>query len=227
MTQIQFSRPDGATRAAYLARPASAPSGVGLVIAHELWGVDAPMRDLAERCASLGHVALVPDLFQGRLPQNVPEGLAVMASLDMNDTVTQDLAGACALLAREGLRLGVLGLCFGGALAIAAATRIRELAAAVCFYGVPDPALFDPAQIRIPILGHFARRDGWCTPEKVDALEERLVAGKVDRTIYRYDADHAFMNPTGPGYDEATAAIAWQRTIEFIDQRLRSPLSNG
>lgn len=220
MPMIQFSRPDGAERAGYLARPRANPSGVGLVIAHELWGVDGPMRDLAERCADLGHVAFVPDLFQGKLPKDVAEGLGVMASLDMNDTVTQDLAGATALLVAEGLKVGVLGLCYGGALAIAAATRLRELRAAVCFYGVPDLNVFDPAFIRVPILGHFAQRDNWCTPDKVDALEQRLSAGNVDRELHRYDADHAFMNPTGTGYDANVAASAWQRTVQFIDERL-------
>jgi carboxymethylenebutenolidase len=220
MSMIQFSRPDGAQRAGYLARPTANPSGVGLVIAHELWGVDNAMRDLAERCAALGHVAFVPDLFDGKLPKDVGEGLGVMASLDMNDTVTQDLAGATALLVGEGLKVGLLGLCFGGALAVAAPTRIAELRAVVCFYGVPDLTAFDPARIRVPFLGHFAKRDNWCTPEKVDALEQRLSAGNVDRELHRYDADHAFMNPTGTGYDPATADSAWRRTVNFIDERL-------
>lgn len=220
MTMITFNRPDGSERVGYLARPSSKPSGVGLVIAHELWGVDGPMRDLAERCAALGHVAFVPDLFQGRLPKDVGEGLSVMASLDMTDTVGQDLTGATRLLEGEGLRVGLLGLCFGGALAVAGATRIAELRAAICFYGVPDPTVFDAAQIRVPFQGHFAQRDNWCTPDKVTALEERLSAGGVDFELHRYDADHAFMNPTGSGFSAPTAALAWERTVQFIDQRL-------
>jgi carboxymethylenebutenolidase len=217
MAMIPFSRPDGSERVGYLARPSGNPSGIGIVIAHELWGVDGSMRDLAERCAALGHVAFVPDLFRGQAPKDVGEGLAVMAALDMTDTVTQDLAGATSLLTREGLRVGLLGLCFGGALAIAAATRLRDLQAFVCFYGVPDLTQFDPAQIRAPLLGHFAKRDTWCTPEKVAALQARLPAGAE---VHHYDSDHAFMNPTGPGFSPENAAIAWQRTVEFIDQRL-------
>lgn len=220
MAMISFKRPDGSERAGYLARPSGKQSGVGLVIAHELWGVDGPMRDLAERCAALGHVAFVPDLFQGRLPKDVGEGLAVMAALDLTDTVSQDLAGATARLSADGLRVGLLGLCFGGVLAVAAPTRIPELRAAVCFYGVPDFDQFDPAQIRVPFQGHFATRDNWCTPDKVAALETRLVAGKVDFELHRYDADHAFMNPTGSGFSAETAAVAWQRTVDFIDRRL-------
>jgi carboxymethylenebutenolidase len=219
MAMISFARPDGSERVGYLARPNTKPTGVGLVVAHELWGVDGTMRDLAERCAALGHVAFVPDLFGGKLPKDVGEGLAVMAALDMTDTVSQDLAGATSLLVREGLRVGLLGLCFGGALAIAAATRLGELRAAVCFYGVPDLTLFDPAQIHMPLLGHFAQRDNWCTPEKVAALEARLPPGG-DFEIHRYDTDHAFMNPTGPGFSADAAAIAWQRTVEFIEKHL-------
>jgi carboxymethylenebutenolidase len=220
MTNIRFSRPDGAERAGYLARPRSTPSRGGLVIAHELWGVDQPMRDLAERCASLGYVALVPDLFLGKLPKDVPEGLGLIASLDMNDTVGQDLAGAAALLAGEGLAVGFLGLCYGGALAVAAAARLPELRAVVCFYGVPDLTVFDAGQIRAPFLGHFAQRDNWCTPEKVDALERRLVAGKVSHQLHRYDANHAFMNPTGAGYDASASTLAWERTAAFLEEEL-------
>lgn len=220
MGMITFTRPDGAERGGYLARPDGKSSGVGLVIAHELWGVDGAITSLADRCAALGHVAFVPDLFRGKLPKDVPEGLAVMAATDMMDTVTQDLTGASALLAGEGLRVGLFGLCYGGALAIAGAVRIPALRAAICFYGVPDLTTFDPARIRVPIQCHFAGRDNWCTADKADALEQRMKAGNVDCEVHRYDADHAFMNPTGPGYSPDVAAVAWQRTVDFIDRRL-------
>jgi carboxymethylenebutenolidase len=221
MGTVDFKRPDGANRSGYLARPSANPSGIGLVIAHELWGVDATMRELADRCAALGHVALVPDLFQGKHPKDVQEGLAVMAQTDMVDLVTQDLAGAAALLAQEELSVGLLGLCFGGALAIAGALRTPGIRASICFYGVPDDSLGDPAEIRVPVLSHFATRDNWCTPDKVKKLEQRLSAGNVASELHRYEAEHAFMNPTGTGYSAPAAAVAWQRTVEFIDRFLK------
>jgi carboxymethylenebutenolidase len=213
-----FERPDGSAGAGYLARPTAARSGVGFLIAHELWGVDATICALADRCAALGHVAVVPDLFGGKLPREVTEGLGVMAATDMTYAVTQDLAGAARLLKSEGLRVCFLGLCYGGALAVASATLLPELDAAICFYGVPDLDVFDPAKIRVPFQGHFARRDNWCTPEKVDALEQRLRGPNIE--IHRYDADHAFMNPTGPGYSEEASALAWQRSLEFVRKHL-------
>jgi carboxymethylenebutenolidase len=218
MTLTAFERPDGSSGACYLARPSVSPSGVGILIAHELWGVDATMAALAERLATLGHCALVPDLFGGKHPKDVAEGLGVMASTDTEYAVTQDLAGGARALKSEGLRVCMLGLCYGGALTVAAATRLPDLEAAVCFYGIPDLTVFDAASIRVPFQGHFARRDNWCTPDKVDALEQRLKGPNVE--LYRYDADHAFMNPTGPGYSAETAAVAWERCVSFIQKHV-------
>jgi carboxymethylenebutenolidase len=220
MGMTTFKRTDGAERGGYLAKPSANASGVGLVIAHELWGVDSAICQLADRCAAAGHVAFVPDLFQGKLPQDIAEGFAAMGATDMTDAVTNDLAGAAAMLKGEGLRVGLFGLCYGGALAIAGAVRISALGAAICFYGVPEFATFDPAQIRVPLQCHFAHRDTWCTPDKAQALEQRLKAGNVDYEIHRYEADHAFMNPTGTGYSAENALVAWQRSMEFIERRL-------
>jgi carboxymethylenebutenolidase len=182
---------------------------------------------MAERCAALGHIAFVPDLLRGQLPKTLDEGLATMAALDFADAVDQDLRGAAALLARDGLRVALLGFCMGGALAIAGALRVPDLAAAVCFYGVPSAEAGDPAEIRIPLQCHFADRDDWCTPEKVEALERRLIAGHVPYELHRYDADHAFMNPTGRGYSETMSARAWQRTVEFIERRIAPGASSA
>jgi len=219
MTLSSFERPDGSKGAGYWARPSATATGVGILIAHELWGVDATMRALADRLAALGHVVLVPDLFGGKLPKDVAEGFSVMAATDTMYAITQDLAGGAAALKREAARVCLLGLCYGGTLAVAGATLLPQVDAAICFYGVPDLAQFDPAKIHVPFQGHFARRDNWCTPEKVDALERRLTGTKAE--IHRYDADHAFMNPTGSGYSAEVAAIAWERSLEFIRRNLQ------
>lgn len=219
MTLSSFERPDGSSGAGYLARPGAAPTGVGILVAHELWGVDATMRALADRLAALGHVVLVPDLFQGKLPKDINEGFAAMGATDTMHAVTQDLAGGAERLKRDTSRVCLLGLCYGGVLTVAAASLLPQLDAAICFYGVPDLTQFDPGKIHIPFQGHFARRDNWCTPEKVDALERGLTGTKAE--IHRYDADHAFMNPTGSGYSAEVAAVAWQRSLDFIKKHLQ------
>jgi carboxymethylenebutenolidase len=217
---VSFPRPDGELCSGYLAEPGHRRNGKCLLIVHELWGVSAPVRSIADRFAAEGYRSLVPDLFRGRVPVDLPEGVALAAKLDGVRAVEQDLRGAAEWLAGGSARLACIGFCLGGALTLLAARRLKALAAAVSFYGIPDPAAADPADIEIPFLGHFARYDDWCTPQKVDELEQRLRAGAVDHRLYRYEAAHAFMNREGDGYSEAASQLAWRRTLDFLDRTL-------
>jgi carboxymethylenebutenolidase len=86
----------------------------------------------------------------------------------------------------------------------------------VCFYGIPPKALADPARIRVPLQGHFANKDDWCTPAAVDDLELTLKAAGVSHEVYRYDAAHAFANERSNAYDVACANQAWERMAAFL-----------
>ena len=226
MTELRLSRPDGKQCHAYLAAPNSGEGRKsGVVVVHEMWGLDAVIRRVAERFAEAGYHAIVPDLFDGRLPKGLPEGFAAMGQLDATDAVDQTLRGAIDWLAEQGLATTVAGFCMGGALAISAAVSIPRLRAAVCFYGIPEN--IDPADMRVPFLGHFARDDNWCTPGKVDTLEARLRTGNVSYELYRYDEGHAFMNTEGPTYSEHADRLAWARTLEFLKRHLDSDRDAG
>ena len=223
MAHFEFVRPDGRRCPAYIAEPTTVRSGKALVLIHEMWGVAKPIRDMADHCAAEGYRVVVPDLFRGKLAEDIPSGLQLMSELDFRDATEQDIRGAASWLEHSGATPAVIGLCMGGALAILAAMHVPELHAAVCFYGLPPPEAGDPANIKIPLLAHFARHDDWCTPDKVDAFESRLQAGNVDYALHRYDAQHAFMNPDGAGYSTAASRLAWGRTLEFLEQRLPEP----
>jgi carboxymethylenebutenolidase len=117
----------------------------------------------------------------------------------------------------SGGKVGCMGFCMGGALTIAAAVHVPNLAAAVCFYGIPPREFADPADIRIPFQAHFAGKDGWCTPAAVDALEAAMRANGAKPEVFRYDADHAFCNEQRPEvYDAACASRAWERMLAFL-----------
>ena len=109
-----------------------------------------------------------------------------------------------------------MGFCMGGALTIAAAVHVPEVSAAVCFYGIPDKNFADPAKIRIPLQGHFANQDDWCTPAAVDELERALETAGVRHEIHRYDAAHAFANERSAAYDVACANLAWERMSALL-----------
>jgi carboxymethylenebutenolidase len=209
LAQVEFQRPDGAACPAYLAEPAGGKSnGRAVVIAYEMWGI-------APSICGLGD-----NLFRGRQAHDLSTGFALMGGLDYVDATTQDMAGGALWLKTTGSKVAVLGVCMGGAIALLTAASAKTVDAAVCFYGIPPLEAFDPAQIRVPLSCHFAARDTWCTPERVDALEERLRAGQVPYELFRYDSDHAFMNPDGPGYDPASERLAWPRVLSFLERTL-------
>jgi carboxymethylenebutenolidase len=218
MNETQISRPDGKLFRAYVAKPQDGESKSGVVVIHEMWGLDDTIRRVADRFSEAGYHAIVPDLFEGRLPKGMSEGFAAMGQLDMADAINQNIRSAVDWLVGQGLSTAVAGFCMGGALAISAGVQIPKLKAAVCFYGIPDNV--DPAALKIPLISHFARNDNWCTPGKVDVLEERLKAGKVPYELYRYDEGHAFMNTAGPTYSEQADRVAWGRTLEFLGRNL-------
>jgi carboxymethylenebutenolidase len=113
-----------------------------------------------------------------------------------------------------------MGFCMGGALTIAAAAHVAEAAAGVCFYGIPPASFADPAKIKVPLQGHFANQDDWCTPAAVDALEAAMKGAGASPELYRYDAAHAFFNERSAAYHLASANQAWDRMSAFLKAKL-------
>lgn len=217
---ITFQRPDGGLSQGHLAE--AGPGAPGVVLIQEWWGLNAHICQLADRLAAAGITALAPDLYRGRRASTVDEASRLMEGLDFADATLQDLRGAAQHLARDGRKVGVLGFCMGGALAVACAVHLKELAAAVCFYGIPPQAFADPAHIHIPFQGHFAQHDAWCTPAAVDALQATMEQAGQQPDMHRYAAQHAFMNESRPEvYDAGCATQAWARSLVFLRQHLQ------
>jgi carboxymethylenebutenolidase len=217
-SMIEFSRPDGGKTKGYLAiaghgRPA-------VVVIQEWWGLNDQICGVADRFARAGYNALAPDLYKGRVTASPDEANHLMTGLDFADATHQDLRGAAQHLKAQSAGLAVMGFCMGGALTIAAAVHIPEFAAGVCFYGIPPKDFADPAKIRVPLQGHFANQDDWCTPAAVDDLEQALKAAGITHEIYRYDAAHAFANERSAAYDVACASQGWDRMAAFLKAKL-------
>ncbi|HYM73476.1 MAG TPA: dienelactone hydrolase family protein [Stellaceae bacterium] len=213
---IDFARPDGGSTKGYLA---SAGQGrPGIVVIQEWWGLNDQICGVADRFARAGYNALAPDLYKGRLTAMPDEANHLMNNLNFPDATHQDLRGAALHLKQQSGKVAVMGFCMGGALTVAAAVHVPEVAAGVCFYGIPPQEFADPAKIKIPFQGHFANRDDWCTPAAVDALETAMKGSSPE--IYRYDAAHAFFNERSAAYDVACATQAWDRMAAFLKAKL-------
>ena len=124
-------------------------------------------------------------------------------------------------LKQSSKKVAVGGFCMGGALTILAAARVPEMDAGAGFYGIPDLPAAELKKIKIPLICHFANKDGHWTPAKVDDLEATLKQSASQFEIYRYDAQHAFMNEARPQvYDPVSAKLAWDRTFKFLKHAL-------
>ena len=220
---IQVKRPDGKTCPAYLAKPAAGDKAPAVVVIQEWWGLNDQMKKMADRYAQAGFRALVPDLYRGKLAPygHADEAGHMMGNLNFPDAGKQDIRG-CVQHLKPGGKVGVLGFCMGGALTIIAGVHVPETDAAICFYGIPPKEAADPAQMKAPFQGHFANQDDWCTPAAVNALEATLKGAARTYEIYRYDAQHAFMNEARPEvYDAKVAKTAWDRNLAFLTKHLK------
>lgn len=217
-SMIEFARPDGGRTKGYLATAGAGRPG--LVVIQEWWGLNDQICGVADRFARAGYNALAPDLYKGRLTTVPDEANHLMSGLDFPDATNQDLRGAADHLRGLSSKVGVMGFCMGGALTIAALAHIPELAAGVCYYGIPPKDFADPAKIRAPFQGHFANQDDWCTPAAVNELEAAMTAAGRPPEIYRYDAAHAFFNERSAAYKLEAANRAWDRTLGFLERHL-------
>ncbi len=217
-SMIDFARPDGSKTKGYLAL--AGQGRPGLVVIQEWWGLNDQICGVADRFARAGYNALAPDLYKGRLTTVPDEANHLMNGLNFPDATHQDLRGAAQHLKGQSGKVGVMGFCMGGALTVAAAVHVPDLAAAVCFYGIPPADFADPAKIKIPFQGHFANQDDWCTPAAVDALESTIKAAGQSPEIHRYDAAHAFFNERSAAYNLDCANQAWERMAAFLKAKL-------
>jgi carboxymethylenebutenolidase len=220
-TRITFKRPDGKEAQGYLAK-AGKPNAPAVVVIQEWWGLQDQIKGICDRYALAGYDALAPDLYSGVVvPYHDREAAGKeMGSLNFLDATEQTVRGAVQFLKKNTVKVGLTGFCMGGAVTIIGACRIPEISAAVCFYGIPPDTVAKAADIKVPLQGHFALRDDWCTPEAVDKFEVGMKAAGKKPELYRYEADHGFVNEQRDVHDRAHCELAWERTLGFWRQHL-------
>jgi carboxymethylenebutenolidase len=227
-TTVTFQRPDGQSVQGYLAEPTHTAGAPAIVVIQEWWGVNDQIRGVAERLASAGYIALVPDLYRGKSTVEAEEAHHLMTGLNFADAASQDVRGAVQFLKARAGKVGVTGFCMGGALTLLALCMAPEVDAGVVWYGCPPLEYIDATKIKVPLQGHWATQDDFFAIATVDQLQDRLRDARVNFDFHRYLARHAFANETavGPGrlpatqYDPVWAQQAWDRTFTFFGRWL-------
>lgn len=220
-SMIEFTA-NGGKAAGYLARPET-PNGKGIIVLQEWWGLVPHIQDLADRFATLGYLALAPDLWDGQKTTSPDEAGRLFMALNVHDA-TAKLAGAATALAKEGARgkLGVIGFCMGGQLALYAAGALPEVVGAcVDFYGVHPNVRPNYAAIQAPVLGIFGEKDPSVTPQTGREIAAAIAAAGGRCETHVFPAGHAFFNDARPeAYDAPSAAAAWRLTTQFFATNL-------
>lgn len=218
---IEIRRPDGSTCPAYSSLDDAPVGAPGLVLIQEWWGLNEQIKKTADRFAKAGYRVLVPDLYRGKLASDADEASHMMGALNFIDAAGQDIQGSVDHLRAGSMRCAVGGFCMGGALTLLSALRVKGVDAGACFYGIPPKAVANLREMKVPLVLHFASKDDWCTPALVDTVEGDLRESASRFELYRYDADHAFMNEARPEvYDAKCALLAWDRTLRFLERTL-------
>ncbi|MBF9044097.1 dienelactone hydrolase family protein [Rhodobacterales bacterium HKCCE4037] len=195
---------------------AEGPRKGGVVILQEIFGITDQLKSVADHYAAQGYDVAIPALFDRHQKNAVipfdegPRGRDLMLASDL-DTTMMDIGAAVAAL--DG-KVGVIGFCWGGGLAIRSA-QVLDVACAVAFYGTRLPQYLD-RPLKAPVLAHFGTEDDHVPPE----MRAEAQAALPDMEVHLYEAGHAFANDARPSYRPEAATLAHERTAEFLAAHL-------
>jgi carboxymethylenebutenolidase len=214
---------NGTKTTGYLATPA-AGKGPGVIVIQEWWGLVGHIKKVCDRLAAEGFTALAPDLYHGKTASEPDEAGKLFMALNIA-RAEKDLKAAIAYLTPHSstAKLGVVGFCMGGQLALFAATLNPAIGACVDFYGVHPNVKPDYTKLQAPALGLFAEKDQFVTPKVAREVEAAIKKAGRQVEIHIYpNVDHAFFNDERADvYNKAAAEDAWRRTLAFFRQHLK------
>ena len=214
---------NGHTTQGYLATPA-AGKGPGILVIQEWWGLVPHIKSVCDRFAAEGFSALAPDMYHGKTASEPDEAGKLFMALNIAQA-EKDLAGAAKYLASHSStsKLGAVGFCMGGQLALFAGCTQPSIGAVVDFYGVHPNVTPDYTRLSGPVLGLFAEKDAFVTPDTARGVEAAIKKAGKSVEIHIYPGvDHAFFNDENPGaYNKAAAEDAWRRTLAHFRSNLK------
>jgi carboxymethylenebutenolidase len=221
-TLIRLAEPSGT--AAYVAWPPGKAKAPVVIVVHEWWGLNSQIRSVARRLAAEGYIAIVPDLYHGKVTDD-PEQAHVLARGVETPAALTDLDAAMAWLTAqpraEGDRVGVMGFCMGGSIALEYGMHEPRLRAVVMFYGPPVTDAGRLVTLKAPVLAHFGQLDDGIPEDRINDFRLAMSTAGKSAEIHLYPgAGHAFMNEMRPSLHPESARRAWARTLSFLQKQI-------
>ena len=214
---------NGHTTHGYLATPASG-RGVGVLVLQEWWGLVGHIKNVCDRFAAEGFAALAPDMYHGKTASEPDEAGKLFMALNIAQA-EKDLRGAAAFVAQHSstAKIGAVGFCMGGQLALFAATLDPNVGACVNFYGIHPNVKPDYTKLSGPVLGLFAEKDQFVNPSVARQVDADIKARGKQSEIHIYPGvDHGFFNDDRADvFDKKAADDAWRRTLAHFRAHLK------
>jgi carboxymethylenebutenolidase len=212
---------DNHSLGAYRAEPSGTPRGA-MVVAQEIFGVNSHIRNVCDRLAAQGYVALAPALFDrfvryfesGYSPDEVAHARSYLGKIDWDKMLLDIQAGIDNV--KSAGPVGVIGFCMGGSIAFLAAARLSGLKAAVAFYG-GQIIKFADEKPKCPTQMHFGEQDANIPMSDVETIMRK----QPQADIHTYPAGHGFYCDERASFHDASAKLAWQRTLAFLDKHMK------
>jgi carboxymethylenebutenolidase len=219
---VEFPSNGGKT-SGYLATPASG-KGPGVLVIQEWWGLVGHIKNVCDRFAAEGFSALAPDMYHGKTASE-PDGAGKLFMALNIGQAEKDLRGATQYLVSHSStqKVGAVGFCMGGQLALFAATLNPSIGACVNFYGIHPNVKPDYSKLNGPVLGLFAEKDQFVNPTTARAVDTAIKGVGKSSEIHIYpNVDHGFFNDDRSDvYDKTAAQDAWRRTLTLFRQHLK------
>jgi carboxymethylenebutenolidase len=219
--QFSLTTTDNHSLGAYRADPSGKPKGA-MVVAQEIFGVNSHIRNVCDRLASEGYVALAPALFDrfvrdfesGYTPDEVAHARSYLGNIDWKKMLLDIQAGIDNV--KSAGPVGVIGFCMGGSIAFLSATRLTGLKCAVAYYG-GQIVKFADEKPKCPVQMHFGEQDANIPMSDVEIIMQK----QPEAEIYTYPAGHGFYCDERGSFHDTSAKLAWERTLEFLSQYMK------
>ncbi len=217
---VSITTAGGRAVEAALALP-EAQTAPTVLLVHEWWGLNDQIKAVAAELASQGYLALAINLFGGPAATTPEEAKAKMSAMKPEEAIDTLVSWTAWLKAHERSsgKVATIGWCFGGGWSLNTALA-TPTDGCVIYYGRVNKSAEELAPLACPVLGHFATLDQNINKPMVEGFQAAAAAAGKTVEVHWYEADHAFANPTGARYDQADAALAWERTTAFLKAQL-------
>lgn len=223
---VTYKDANGKATTGYYIPPKKGTKGA-VIMVHEYWGLNDNIRNSAEWLnEKAGYGVLAVDLYEGKTTRDPKVAASMMQAVDQ--TRAKAIVKGAVLALKNGTfqgfkasKIGAVGFCFGGGWSFQTAVQGgKNVNACSVFYGMPDTSEEALNAIQAPVQFHHANRDQWITSEVASNLEQKMAAHHKKVTVFNYEADHAFANPSNPRYDKPAADLAWERTLALFKKQL-------